>query len=374
VSTPSAAGWTTRTAATPADAIDLRSDTVTRPTAGMRQAMAEAEVGDDVYGEDPTVNRLQARAAQLLGKEAALFVPSGSMANQIALKLHCQPGDEVIIGEGSHNYLYEAGAAGAIAGVQFAIVGQGGLFRGADVAAAFKPESNHSLAPTRLVCVENTHNRGGGAVWPLAALTEVAAAARDKQLALHLDGARLLHAALALGQTAATLAAPFDTASLCFSKGLGAPVGSVIAGSRAHMDRAHRLRKLLGGGMRQAGILAAAALYALDHHVQRLAEDHAHARLLAAGLGALPGLSVALPEIPTNILMVDLGAALPPAEALARELAGRGLLCLAIGARRLRLVTHLDVTAADCERAVALFAAALGVVKANGGARIAGSS
>jgi threonine aldolase len=370
----SAAGWTTRTASTPAEAIDLRSDTVTRPTPGMRRAMAEAEVGDDVYGEDPTVNRLQERAAALLGKEAALFVPSGSMANQIALKLHCQPGDEVIIGEGSHNYLYEAGAGGAIAGVQFAIVGKGGLFRGADVTAAFKPESNHSLAPTRLVCVENTHNRGGGAVWSLAAVTEVAAAARDKQLALHLDGARLLHAALALGQPAATLAAPFDTASLCFSKGLGAPVGSVIAGSHRHIDKAHRLRKVLGGGMRQAGILAAAALHALDNHVDRLAEDHANAALLAAGLGALPGLTIDLPELPTNILMVDLGEGLPPAELLTRELAARGLLCLALGVRRLRLVTHLDVSAADCQRAVALFGEALEVVKATGGARLAGRS
>ena len=357
--------------------VDLRSDTVTRPSAGMRRAMAEAEVGDDVYGEDPTVNRLQERAAALLGKEAALFVPSGSMANQIALKLHCQPGDEVIIGEGSHNYFYEAGAAGALAGVQFAHVGAGagGLFTGADVAAAFKPESNHSLAPTRLVCVENTHNRGGGTVWPLEQLAEVALAARERQLRLHLDGARLLHAAVVLGKSAAELAAPFDTASLCFSKGLGAPVGSVIAGSRADMYRAHRIRKLLGGGMRQAGILAAGALYALEHNVSRLAEDHAHVLLLAERLRSLPGLKIDLPVPATNIMMVDLGPTLPAGEAFARLLAARGVLCLALGPRRLRLVTHLDVSRADCERAAGVFAELVAeVVKPGDPARLGASS
>jgi threonine aldolase len=338
--------------------VDLRSDTVTRPSAGMRRAMAEAEVGDDVYGEDPTVNRLQERAAALLGKPAALYVPSGSMANQIALQLHCRPGEEVVIGEGSHNYLYEAGAGGGLAGVQFAIVGQGkhGSFGVADVEAAYKPESNHSLAPTRLVCVENTHNRGGGRIWPRADLDAVAAFARDKGLALHLDGARLCNAAVALGVTPAELAAPFDTASLCFSKGLGAPVGSVIAGSAAHVYRAHRLRKMMGGGMRQAGVLAAAALYALDHNVDRLAEDHRNARLLGERLAEIAGLGVDVAALQTNLLMVDLGPGLPPGEAFVRALRDRGVLCLAIAPRRLRLVTHLDVSQADCARAAAAFA------------------
>jgi threonine aldolase len=341
-----------------AGAIDLRSDTVTRPSAGMRRAMAEAEVGDDVYGEDPTVNRLQERAAALLGKPAALYVPSGSMANQIALMLHCRPGEEVVIGEGSHNYLYEAGAGGGLAGVQFAIVGQGqhGTFGAADVEAAYKPESNHSLAPTRLVCVENTHNRGGGRVWRPADVDAVAAVARARGLALHLDGARLCNAAVALGVTPAALAAPFDTASLCFSKGLGAPVGSVIAGSAAHVHRAHRLRKMMGGGMRQAGVLAAAALYALEHNLERLAEDHRNARLLGERLAEIPGLVVDVAALETNILMVDLGPALPPGEPFVRALRDRGVLCLAIAPRRLRLVTHLDVSRADCERAAAAFA------------------
>jgi threonine aldolase len=336
--------------------IDLRSDTVTRPSPDMRRAMGEAEVGDDVFGEDPTVNRLQERAAALLGKQAALYVPSGSMANQIALQLHCRPGEEVVVGEGAHNYLYEAGAAGGLAGVQFAIVGRGGMYTAADVEAAFKPESNHSFAPTRLVCVENTHNRGGGRIWRQTEVEAVAAFARSKGLGLHLDGARLCNAAVALGVPPAELAAPFDTASLCFSKGLGAPVGSVIAGSRADMYRAHRIRKMMGGGMRQAGILAAAALYALEHNVERLAEDHANAKLLGERLAGVNGLQVDVAALETNIVMVDLGPALPAAELFARGLRDRGVLCLAIAPRRLRLVTHLDVSRADCERAAGLFA------------------
>jgi len=243
--------------------IDLRSDTLTSPPSAMRAAMAAAEVGDDVFGEDPTVNRLQERAAALLGKEAALFVPSGSMANQIAIKVHCQPGDEVIVGEGAHNNLYESGAAGAIGGVQLSVAGRGGLFTAADVDGIYKPGSNHNYAPTRLVCIESTHNRGGGLVWRAREVAQIVELARARGVALHLDGARVCNAAVAQGVAVATLAAPFDTASMCFSKGLGAPVGSVIAGTKAHIERAHRFRKMLGGGMRQAGILAAAALYAV---------------------------------------------------------------------------------------------------------------
>jgi threonine aldolase len=341
--------------------IDLRSDTVTRPTAAMRAAMLAAEVGDDVFGEDPTINKLQERAAAFLGKEAALFVPSGSMANQIALKVHCQPGDEVIVGEGSHNNLYESGAAGAIAGVQLTVAGQGGLFTGADVEALYKTASNHTNAPTRLVCVENTHNRGGGAVWRPREVAQIVEAARARGLALHLDGARLCNAAVAQGlsASAAALTAGFDTVSMCFSKGLGAPVGSVIAGSKALMDRAHRFRKMLGGGMRQAGILAAAALYALDHNVARLADDHANARLLAERLAQRPGISVNLEGVQTNIVLVDLGPALPAAEAAAASLRAAGVLCFPFGPRRLRLVTHLDVDRAACERAAAIMAEVL---------------
>jgi threonine aldolase len=338
--------------------VDLRSDTVTKPTAAMRAAMASAEVGDDVFGEDPSVTRLQREAAELLGKEAALYVPSGSMANQIALAVHCRPGDDVVVGEGAHNYLYEAGAGGGIAGVQFTLVGSGGLFTGDDVAAAYKDPANHGHAPTRLVCVENTHNRGGGVAWTEAALADVTSTARRLGLALHLDGARLLNAALATGVPAARLAAPFDTVSLCFSKGLGAPVGSVIAGTRALVDRAHRYRKMLGGGMRQAGILAAAASYALAHHVARLADDHANARLLAEAMAQLPGATVDLARVQTNIVLVDLTPPRTAAETIA-ALKARGILALAFGPRRIRLVTHLDVDRAACVRAVEAFAAVL---------------
>ena len=339
--------------------IDLRSDTVTRPSPAMRKVMAEAPVGDDVFGEDPTVNLLQEKAADFLGKEAALYVPSGSMANQIALKVHCQPGDEVIVGEGAHNLLYESGAAGAIAGVQATTVGRGGTFTARDVEAAYKSGDNHSYAPTRLVCVENTHNRGGGVVWAQRDVAEVVAFARERGLPLHLDGARLCNAAVASGASTAALAAAFDTVSMCFSKGLGAPVGSVIAGTRAAMVRAHRFRKMLGGGMRQAGILAAAALYALENNVDRLAEDHANARLLAERLSELPGLSVNLERVQTNIVMVDLATWLPAGPEAAAALKGAGVLCLPVGPRRLRLVTHLDVNRAACEHAVQLFADAL---------------
>ncbi len=343
--------------------IDLRSDTVTRPSATMRKAIADAEVGDDVFGEDPTVNRLQERAAAFLGKEAALFVPTGSMANVLAFRIHCAAGDDVIVGQGSHNYLFEGGAAGGVGGVQVTLVGQpSGLFTVGDVEAAYKPASNHNFAPTRLVCVENTHNRGGGAVWPQSDVKEIAAFARDRQLALHLDGARLANAAVALGVSAAARAAPFDTASLCFSKGLGAPVGSVIAGGKAHIDRAHRFRKMLGGGMRQAGILAAAALYALDHNVERLAQDHDNARLIAQRLSSVPGLSINLESVQTNIILVDIAphATKVAADAAVAALRASGVLCLAVGPRRLRLVTHLDVDRAACDRAADIIAQTLG--------------
>jgi len=335
--------------------IDLRSDTVTRPTPAMREAMARAEVGDDVYGEDPTVNRLQERVAEILGVEAALYVPSGSMANQIALKVNTQHGDDVIIGEGSHVWLYESGAGSALAGLQFSFAGKGGLFTGADVRALFKPD-NHHHAPTRLVCVENTHNRGSGRVWPEADVRGVLEAARALGLRAHLDGARLWNAAVATGKSEKELAAGFDTVSVCLSKGLGAPVGSLVCGSKADVWRAHRVRKIYGGGMRQAGILAAAGLYALEHNRARLAEDHANARRLAEKLGAVKGFRVEAPD--TNIVMLDLEAGAPDAETLVGRARGEGVLVNAVGPRRIRLVTHLDVDAKGIDRAAEVFARA----------------
>jgi threonine aldolase len=335
------------------DVIDLRSDTVTRPSPAMRAAMAAAEVGDDVFGDDPTVNRLQERAATLLGKEVALFVPSGSMANQIALKVHCQPGDGVIVGEHAHTMVHEGGGGAVISGVQFTVVGRGGLYTARDLEAAYQAPDAYGGVPSRLVCVENTHD---GVVWPQVDVAAVAAFAREHGLALHLDGARLANAAIAQGSSLAALAAPFDTVSMCFSKGLGAPVGSVLAGRRALLERAHRVRKMLGGGMRQAGILAAAALHALDHNLDRLADDHASARLLAERLSAIPGLSVDVARVQTNMVMVDLAATLPTADEVATRLAERGVLCLAVAPRRLRLVTHLDVGREACRRAADLFA------------------
>ncbi len=343
-----------------ASSIDLRSDTVTRPSPGMRAAMANAEVGDDVLGDDPTVDQLQRRTAALLGKEAAVFVPSGSMANQIALLLHCRPGDEVIVGEGAHMAFHEAGAPSAIAGVQLIPVGAGrnGTFTGEDVAAVAKMESRLS-PPTRLVCVENTHNRGGGTAWRRNDLNSVVETARRQGLALHLDGARLLNACVATGTTPAELAAPFDTIAFAFSKGLGAPVGSVIAGLAADMDRAARLRKMLGGGMRQSGILAAGALWALDHNVDRIKDDHENARLLAERLAGIAGLTVDLAQDGTNIVMVDLSTTLPSASDVVARLDAHGVRTLPFGPRRIRLVTHLDVDRAACEEAARRISAVL---------------
>jgi threonine aldolase len=328
--------------------VDLRSDTVTRPTAAMREAMARAEVGDDVYGEDPTVNLLQEKVAELLGVEAALFVPSGSMANQIALRVHCRPGDDVIIGEGAHNFLYESGAAGALAGVQLSIVGKGGTFTVDDARAAFKVD-NHNYPPTRLVCIENTHNRGGGLIWPEHDVHALTAWARAEKLGTHLDGARLWNVAAATGRELRELTRGFDTISVCLSKGLGAPVGSLLGGSKARIHDAHRARKMYGGGMRQAGILAAAGLHALEHHRERLRDDHANARLIAERLAEAPGWSVDLATVQTNIVMA--GVKSDPDAVVARARA-EGVLLNSLGNGKVRLVTHLDVDRAACERAV----------------------
>jgi threonine aldolase len=272
------------------------------------------------------------------------------MANQIALKIHTQPGDDVLIGEGSHNWLYESGAAAVISGVQFTFVGAGGLFSAADVRAGFKPD-NHHHAPTRLVCVENTHNRAGGRIWPDETLAGVVAEARALGLRTHLDGARLWNAAAATGRPERELAAGFDTVSVCLSKGLGAPVGSLLCGRRDDVWRAHRIRKLLGGGMRQAGILAAAGLHALEHHRARVVEDHARARRLAARLAEARLLQVDPAAVDTNMVMVDLAPEACDAAALVERARAEGVLTNAVGPRRVRLVTHLDVDDSGCDRA-----------------------
>jgi threonine aldolase len=329
--------------------IDLRSDTVTRPTAAMREAMARAEVGDDVYGEDPTINRLQERAAELLGKEAALFVPTGTMANQIAMLCHCQRGDEVLTGEGNHCMLYESGAGSAWAGVSFGVVGSGGLFSVDELIAAIKPLEYH-YPRSRLVALENTHNRAGGRVFPQSDVLAIAGAAKARGLSVHLDGARIWNAAAATGLTPAELAEPGDSVSACFSKGLGAPVGSVLAGPRELIGRAHRFRKMLGGGMRQAGVIAAAALHALEHHLPRLHDDHAHARLLAEALSGMRNVTCAPERVETNIVNFDTTGV--DAAHFAVEAARLGIRLNAISPTRLRAVTHLDIARADVVTAI----------------------
>lgn len=338
--------------------IDLRSDTVTKPTPAMRRAIAEAEVGDDVFGDDPTVHRLEARVAGILGKEAALFVPSGTMANQLAVRVHTQPGDEILVEAQAHLYYYEAGAPAALSGVMCrCLPGQRGIFSAADIEAALRPADAH-FPPTRLVCVENTHNRGGGKVWPLDRLREVAACARRHGLALHLDGARLWNASVASGVPERDYAALFDTVSVCFSKGLGAPAGSALAGPRALIERARRFRKMFGGGMRQAGILAAGALFALEHHRARLAEDHAHARRLAEGLAELPGAAIDLADVETNLVYFRVTR--QPAAEVVAALAAAGVWVLASGPDTVRAVAHLGVSADQIEAAMAEFRRWLG--------------
>ena len=328
--------------------IDLRSDTVTQPTAAMRTAMAQAPVGDDVWGEDPTVARLQERAAELLGKPAALFVPSGTMANQIALLSHCDRADEVFVGEGNHCLFYESGAGQAWAGVSFTVVGRDGLFTAEQLIETIRPHDQHFPRP-RLVAIENTHNRSGGRVFPQRDVEAIAEAAHARALSVHLDGARIWNASVATGCPPATLCEPVDSVSACFSKGLGAPVGSVLAGDTDFITRAHRYRKMLGGGMRQAGILAGGCLHALDHHVERLADDHAHARALAQALSSVDGLRCDPARVETNIVVFEvpsLGA--PDFVVLAAE---QGVKLTAIDHRRVRAVTHLDVSAADIREA-----------------------
>jgi threonine aldolase len=331
--------------------IDLRSDTVTLPSAEMRQAMAEAPVGDDQYGEDPSVNRLQERIAELLGKEAALFVPSGTMANQIGLKILTRPGDEVILGDEAHIVWHESGAGAANSGVQFTVVGRGGLFTAADLRAAYKPPGHIVFPPTTLVAVENTHNRGGGVVFPQEDAVAICAAARELGMKSYLDGARLFNTAAATGWRLAELAAPFDVVSVALSKGLGCPVGSVIAGRREHIARAVRARRMFGGAMRQSGILAAAGLWALDHNLDRLTEDHANARLLAERIAGLRGVSLDLKTVQSNIVIFHMEEGAPDAATAVARAQEMGILVSAFGARTVRAVTHLNVSRGDCELA-----------------------
>jgi threonine aldolase len=335
--------------------IDLRSDTVTRPTLAMREAMMRAEVGDDVFGDDPTVAALEHEVARVAGKEAALFVTSGTMGNQIAIATQTRPGDDVIVGEGAHPIFYEAGAAAALSGVQFSVAGRGGFYTPDELEAAMHPRV--AWAPrTSLVAIENTHNRAGGRVWPHAAARAVAERARAHGLASHLDGARIWNASVACGVDVATLCAPFDTVSVCFSKGLGAPVGSAFCGPRELVVEARRVRKRWGGAMRQSGILAAAALYALAHHRKRLVEDHANARALAERLAAVEGARVDLAAVETNLVNIDVT---PPATEVAREANALGLLIGASAPHRLRAATHLDVSREQIESAGEILARAL---------------
>ena len=340
--------------------IDLRSDTVTRPTAGMRAAMASARVGDDQFGEDPTVNELQSRIAELLGKDAALWLPSGTMANQVALRALTRPGDDVIVSRESHAVWHETGGGAANAGVQFTEVGSGGRFAAEQFLAAVRPRDHMLYPPTTLVEVENTHNRAGGVVADQDEVVRICAAGRQRGIWSFLDGARLWNAAIARDATVAELAAPFDLVSVALSKGLGAPAGSMLAGPRDTIRHCVRHRRMFGGAMRQVGILAAAGMYALDHHLDRLSEDHDNARLIAARLRSNAKVSLVADPVETNIVIVSLRPDAPDAAAVIAAARARGVLLVAFGPRTVRAVTHLDVTKAECERAAAVLDEVIG--------------
>jgi threonine aldolase len=344
--------------ATPA--VDLYSDTVTRPTPAMRRAMCDAEVGDEQLGEDPTVNRLQEMVAELLGKESALFLPSGTMCNQIAFAVHCRQGDEILLHELSHPLLYEAGGPAATVGaVLRPLTGPRGMYTGAQVRAAARPRVYY-MPRTRAISVEQTANIVGGACWPLAQIEDVCAAARELDLRCHMDGARLLNAVVGAGTAASAFAAPFDSVWIDMSKGLGAPIGAVLAGSRGFIEEAWVYKLRFGGAMRQAGIVAAAGIYALEHHVERLAEDHERARRLARGLAELSGIEVDAERVDTNIVIFDVKETGRDGEAFAaRALASHGVRFSVLGPTSVRAVFHLDVPADGVERALAAARAAL---------------
>lgn len=337
--------------------IDLRSDTVTQPTDAMREAMARAEVGDDVYGEDPTINALEALSAGVTGKAAGLFVASGTMANLVAIMAHTQKGDEVFFDDQAHTYHNEAGGFATLAGTLPRLLPtEWGCISGAQFEAALRPADVH-YPPTRLVCIENTHNRHGGVAIPFEAINDLAEAAHRHGVPVHMDGARLFNAAVALGVPAARLAAPVDSVTFCLSKGLSAPVGSVVCGDHAFIERARRFRKMVGGGMRQAGVVAAAGIVALETMVDRLADDHRLARLLAEGLSAIPEISIDMARVQTNIVRLDLPR--HDARAVAERLQARGVRVLATGAHAIRIVTNRHVTAADAPAVIEAFRSAL---------------
>ena len=331
--------------------IDLRSDTVTRPTPEMRQAMAAAAVGDDQFGEDPTVNALQERVADLLGKEAALWLPTGTMANQVALRVMTRPGDHVVVSRESHAVWHETGGAGANAGVQLTEIGTRGVFTAEEFLAARNPRGHMLLPPTTVVEIENTHNRSGGIVFPQDEAQRICAIARENGVATYLDGARLWNAAAASRCSPAQLAGPFDLVSVALSKGLGAPGGSLLAGSRALIDAALRHRRMLGGAMRQVGIFAAAGLHALDHHMARLVEDHENAAVIASRLAESPRIMPGADTVQTNIIVFSVTADAPDAPTIVARARERGVLIIAFGPRTIRLVTHLDVSRSQCEQA-----------------------
>ncbi len=333
-------------------AVDLSSDTVTKPTQDMRRFMCEAEVGDEQKHEDPTVNLLQEMVAELLGKEAALFLPSGTMCNEIALRVHCRHGEEMLAHQSAHPIHFEGGGPAALAGVNVrSLDGPRGQYDAATLEAAIRPDNRH-MPRSRLVWIEQTSNLGGGSIWPLGKVREVTDVARRRGLATHMDGARLMNAVVASGVSAAEWAAPFDSAWIDFTKGLGAPVGAAIAGPRDFIAEAWRLKQQMGGAMRQAGIIAAGGIYALRHHVKRLADDHANARRLAEGLAKLPGITLDPATVETNLVFFDLTRAIDAPTAV-QELLARGVRMGALGPRTIRAVTHLDVSAAAIDKTLA---------------------
>ncbi|MFC1693254.1 threonine aldolase family protein [Candidatus Latescibacterota bacterium] len=330
--------------------IDLRSDTITKPDSKMREAMAAAEVGDDVLGDDPTVTTLEKRTAEILGKEAAVYMPSGTMTNQVAIRSHTEPGDEILVDANAHVYFLEAGAPSALSGVMCRLLpGIRGIFTAQDVENVLRPRNLH-FPVTRLICIENTHNRGGGSVWPINLIAGIAEIAQTNGINMHLDGARLWNASKATGIPEREYCRYFDSVSVCFSKGLGAPVGSVLAGTDSFINRARRFRKQFGGGMRQAGIIAAGALYALENNRDRLTIDHANAKSLAEGIHTIPGIELDVSTVETNIVIFDVTTF--SAQELADRLKTAGVYVLATARNTLRAVTHLDVSGDDIEKAV----------------------
>ncbi|NOZ63115.1 MAG: low-specificity L-threonine aldolase [Calditrichaeota bacterium] len=332
--------------------VDLRSDTVTKPSEEMRRAMAAAKVGDDVFGDDPTMNLLQERVADMLDKEAALFVPSGTMGNLLAIMTHPQPGDEIIVERESHTFNYEVGGAAALAGVQInPLPGTRGILEPLQIENAIRQPNVH-IPQTRLLILENTHNRGSGAIYPLEKIKEISKIAKKHNIRMHLDGARLFNACVATGLEPKNYAQYFDSVMFCFSKGLGAPIGSILVGEKSFIEKAHRNRKMLGGGMRQVGILAAAALYALDHNVERLAEDHANAKKLAGEIAKISNFDVNPEHVETNIVVFDVVNAGLTAEEVVAKMTGKGILLVPFGKTLVRAVTSLAVDSDDIQRAL----------------------